>query len=175
MTKRKRDSEENIFRVLPRQVGETVGAALREWLPGQSWSQVRKLLRSRRVMLNGNLCVDDGRRLKLQDVVKILPYPMAAPPDEKDVRIAYLDKHVVVVEKPAGITVAVKCGMLSERIRSRSSLERIGWRSLMSRAFLGSSVRTFPGFPMNVIRDMTSSSRIGSIGGFVTWANSWRK
>ncbi|MGW8255854.1 MAG: RluA family pseudouridine synthase [Thermoguttaceae bacterium] len=98
------DKKEKIFRVPPRQVGQTIGAALREWLPGESWSQVRKLLKSRRVMLNGNLCVDDGRRLKLQDVVKILPRPMAAPPNEKDIRILYLDKHLVVIEKPPGIT-----------------------------------------------------------------------
>ncbi len=97
-------SDERIFCVLPRQVDETIGAALRQWLPGQSWSQVRKLLHSRRVMLSGNLCVDPARRLKLQDVVKILPQPMAAPPSETDIRIVYLDAHVVVVEKPAGIT-----------------------------------------------------------------------
>ena len=93
-----------IFHVLPRQVGGTIGAALREWLPGQSWSQVRKLLQSRRVMLSGNLCIDPARRLKLQDAVKILPQPMAAPPSEADIRIVHLDAHVVVVEKPAGIT-----------------------------------------------------------------------
>ena len=104
MTKSKHTSDEIIFRVLPRQVGETVGAALRVWLPNQSWSQVRKLIESRRVMLSGNLCVDPARRLKLQDAVKILPRPMAAPPDEADIRIVYLDAHVVVVEKPAGIT-----------------------------------------------------------------------
>ncbi|MGA2060925.1 MAG: RluA family pseudouridine synthase [Thermoguttaceae bacterium] len=104
MAKRETNLPEQIFRVLPRQAGETIGAALREWLPGESWSQVRKLIESRRVMLSGNLCVDPARRLKLQDVVKILPQPMAAPPTEAEIRIVYLDAHVVVVEKPAGIT-----------------------------------------------------------------------
>jgi 23S rRNA pseudouridine1911/1915/1917 synthase len=100
----KGDPVENIIRVLPRQVGETIGATMREWLPGQSWSQVRKLITARRVMLNGNLCIDPARRLKLQDVVKILPHPLAAPPSEADIHIHYLDTHLVVVEKPAGIT-----------------------------------------------------------------------
>jgi 23S rRNA pseudouridine1911/1915/1917 synthase len=104
VTKPKPRGEEKIFRVLPRQVGETLGAALREWMAGQSWSQVRKLILSRRVMLNGNICVDDARRLKLPDVVKLLPHPSAAPPTETDVRIVYLDRHVVVVEKPSGVT-----------------------------------------------------------------------
>jgi 23S rRNA pseudouridine1911/1915/1917 synthase len=98
------DQELQIFRVLPKQVDETIGAALRRWLLGKSWSEVRGLLKARRVMLSGNLCVDPARRLKLQDVVKILPHPAAPPPKEIDVRIVYLDPHVVVVEKPAGIT-----------------------------------------------------------------------
>ena len=104
VAKTKPDSGEKLFRVLPRQVDQTISAALREWLPGKSWSEVRQLLKSRRVTINGNLCVDAGRRLRLTDVVKLLPQSIAPPPDELDIRIVYLDKHVVVVEKPAGMT-----------------------------------------------------------------------
>jgi 23S rRNA pseudouridine1911/1915/1917 synthase len=98
------DPESPIFRVLPRQVDGTITAALREWLPGKSWSQVRGLLQSRRVMLSGNICVDPARRLRLSDVVKILPHSAAPPPKEDDVRVHHLDVHVVVVEKPSGMT-----------------------------------------------------------------------
>ena len=98
------DPESPIFRVVPRQVDATLAMALRQWLPGKSWSQVRGLLQSRRVMLSGNICVDPARRLGLNDVVKILPHPVAPPPKETDVRIRFLDAHVVVVEKPAGMT-----------------------------------------------------------------------
>jgi 23S rRNA pseudouridine1911/1915/1917 synthase len=104
VAKSKPQSNEALFRVLPRQVDQTVAAALREWLPGKSWSEVRRLLQSRRVTINGNLCMDAGRRLRLTDVVKLLEQSLAPPPDELDVRVVYLDKHVVVVEKPAGIT-----------------------------------------------------------------------
>ena len=98
------ESQSQIFRVLPKQADQTIGAALREWLRGKSWSEVRGLLKTRRVMLSGNLCVDPARRLKLQDVVKILPHPSAPLPKEIDVRIVFMDPHVVVVEKPAGMT-----------------------------------------------------------------------
>lgn len=98
------EHEAAVFRVLPRQVDATLAAALREWLSGRSWSQVRGLIAARRITLNGNVCVDPARRLRLTDVVKILPHPAAPPPREKDVRIRFLDAHVVVVEKPAGIT-----------------------------------------------------------------------
>lgn len=97
-------AESQIFRVLPRQVDQTIAAAMRQWLPGESWSEVRKLLQQRRVLVNGNLCMDEGRRLRLTDVVKLLSHSAAAPPTERDVRIRHLDEHVVVVEKPAGVT-----------------------------------------------------------------------
>jgi 23S rRNA pseudouridine1911/1915/1917 synthase len=98
------DAGEQVFRVLPRQADETITAALREWLPGKSWSEIRRLLQSRRIMLNGNLCVDSRRRLGGKDVVKVLVHPLPAPVREHDVRIRHLDLHVVVVEKPAGTT-----------------------------------------------------------------------
>jgi 23S rRNA pseudouridine1911/1915/1917 synthase len=93
-----------IFRVLPELENQTIAAALRRWLPGTSWGEIRRLMRSRHVMISGNLCVDAGRRLKLQDVVKILPESAAPAPREQDVHVRHLDEHVVVVEKPAGLT-----------------------------------------------------------------------
>lgn len=93
-----------IFRVPPELVNATIAAALRSWLPGKSWSDVKKLLKGRLVTVSGNLCLDEGRRLKLDEVVKLLPHPAAAPPREEDVRIRFLDPHLVIVEKPAGMT-----------------------------------------------------------------------
>ena len=65
------DRDEQVFRVLPRQAEETIAAALREWLPGKSWSEIRRLLQGRRIMLNGNLCVDSWKRLGGKDVVAL--------------------------------------------------------------------------------------------------------
>jgi len=95
---------ERVFHVLPRQVDKTIAAALREWLPGISWSRVKKLIEGRYVQVSGNLCLDPARRLKLQDVVKLLARPGQAPPKPQDVAVVYLDEHIVVVDKPAGMT-----------------------------------------------------------------------
>lgn len=84
--------------------GATLVAALRRFLPGESWNDVRKLVRQRRVQINGNLCLDEGRKLKTGDVVKVWEHPLAKPVEDDDVVIRYVDAHVVVVEKPAGIT-----------------------------------------------------------------------
>jgi 23S rRNA pseudouridine1911/1915/1917 synthase len=94
-----------IFHVAAEQANQTLATALRAWLPqGLSWSDVRRLVRGRQVQINGNLCLDAGRRLKLREVVRVLPHPAAPPAREDDVRIRYLDPHLVVVEKPAGMT-----------------------------------------------------------------------
>lgn len=92
------------FHVRQEQTGRTLADALRGWLPGKSWSAVQKLLRTRHVQVNGNLCLDAGRRLKPGEVVKLLAHPAAPVPRSEDVRVRHLDMHVIVVEKPAGMT-----------------------------------------------------------------------
>jgi 23S rRNA pseudouridine1911/1915/1917 synthase len=84
--------------------GETLSALLRIWLPGTSWGEARQLVKGRRVMVNGNLCLDAARRLKTDEVVKVLDAPTARPPKDDDVEIRFLDSQLVVVEKPSGVT-----------------------------------------------------------------------
>ncbi len=95
---------ERVFRVLPRQEGTTLAAALRQWLPSLSWSQAKKLITGRYVQVSGNTCPDPARRLKLQDVVKLTVRPAAPPPGPRDVAVIHLDEHLVVVDKPSGMT-----------------------------------------------------------------------
>jgi 23S rRNA pseudouridine1911/1915/1917 synthase len=95
---------DQILRTGPSHAQATVTAFLREQLSGQSWSEVRRLLKSRQVLIDGNLCLDGSRRLRGTEVVKLLAHPTAAPPREEDIRICFLDAHVVVVEKPPRMT-----------------------------------------------------------------------
>lgn len=98
-------AEARIFHVQAEQANQTLATALRAWLKEPvSWSQVRRLVRTRHVLLNGNLCLDEGRRLKPREVVKVLAHPAAPLPREEDVRIRFVDAHLVIVEKPAGMT-----------------------------------------------------------------------
>jgi 23S rRNA pseudouridine1911/1915/1917 synthase len=95
---------DRLFRAGPAHVNQTVAQALRGWLADFSWSGIRRLLASRRVTVSGNLCLEEGRRLKEAEVVKVLLHPAPAPPKEEDVRIRHADAHLVVAEKPAGMT-----------------------------------------------------------------------
>lgn len=84
--------------------GLSLGQALKRLLAEQSWSQVRRLIGGRRVQVNGNLCLDEGRRVKAGDVLKVSEWALAPPVSDADVKIAYCDEHLVVVQKPAGLT-----------------------------------------------------------------------
>jgi 23S rRNA pseudouridine1911/1915/1917 synthase len=91
------------FTLLHEQANQTIAAMLRHWLPGHSWSQVRKLIASRRVKLNGELWLDDARRLKEGDRVEVLGRPEREPALIDNIALRHVDAHVVVVEKPSGI------------------------------------------------------------------------
>ncbi len=91
------------FNVTPEQANQTLAALLRQWLPGQSWSQVRKLIAGRRIKLNGELWLDDARRLKEGDAVEVLARPESKVELLDNVILRHVDEHLIVAEKPAGI------------------------------------------------------------------------
>jgi 23S rRNA pseudouridine1911/1915/1917 synthase len=84
--------------------GFTLAAALRRFRAGDSWSAVHRLIHNRHVQVNGTLCADETRKLKAGDVVKVWQEPLSPPPRAETLRIRYQDRHIVVVEKPAGVT-----------------------------------------------------------------------
>lgn len=92
------------FTVAAAQAHQTLAALLRQWLPGQTWTQVRKLVAGRQVHLNGELWLDDARRLKEGETVTILSRPAPKPRLIDNIPIRYIDEHVIVVEKPSGIS-----------------------------------------------------------------------
>jgi 23S rRNA pseudouridine1911/1915/1917 synthase len=85
------------------QAGLTVAALLRRLLPGKSWSEVRRIVETRRVCVGGDLCLDPARRLKEGEVFELLARPLARSRSADEITLRHLDEHVVVVEKPAGI------------------------------------------------------------------------
>jgi 23S rRNA pseudouridine1911/1915/1917 synthase len=93
------------FTVSPQEAGHTLAKVLRSRMGGPSWNDVRKLIAARRVKVGDSICSDDARRLKENEVVVLLehpkPLPRTAHPDRLSIR--YLDEHLVVVEKPAGV------------------------------------------------------------------------
>src|SRR6476646_3302327 len=92
------------FHLLPEHAGLTLAAALKRLLEDQSWSQIRTLVSGRRVQINGNLGLDAERKMQAGDVVKVLEHALAPPVSTENVRLVYVDEHLIVVQKPAGVT-----------------------------------------------------------------------
>mgnify|MGYP006392186343 CR=1 FL=1 len=66
---------QRVFHVPDSLNGQTLVAALRAWQPEFSWGQAKELLTTRRVSVNGAICVDHGRRIKSGDVVHLFETP----------------------------------------------------------------------------------------------------
>jgi 23S rRNA pseudouridine1911/1915/1917 synthase len=110
------------FHIRPVLAGQSLASALKRLLPRQGSSEIKRLVTDRHVQVNGNLCVDEGRRLKTGDVVKVFEHARAAPPTEQDVRVRFIDEHLVVVDKPAGVTTLRDA---EERDRPRGRKDRM--------------------------------------------------
>jgi len=88
------------FAVAPGQAGQTVAAVLRAHLPALSWSKVRALCSSGRVLVDGCTVDDPARRMQGGETIEIDARGRAVP---EDADILYVDREVVVVDKPAGV------------------------------------------------------------------------
>src|SRR3954471_2532653 len=84
--------------------GHTLAAVVRGIRPELTWSQVRRLIATRHVRIGGEVCLDAARRLNAGETVDVLPRPAAAPRTRESIIIRHGDEHVVVVEKPAGVS-----------------------------------------------------------------------
>jgi 23S rRNA pseudouridine1911/1915/1917 synthase len=73
-------------------------------LPGQSWSEVRRIVETRRVRVGDEVCLDPARRLREGEEVEILQRAATESPASEGIALRYVDSHLVVAEKPAGVS-----------------------------------------------------------------------
>jgi 23S rRNA pseudouridine1911/1915/1917 synthase len=86
------------------QAGLTLAAWLRRRLPELTWNQVRRLIEIRRIRIDGEVCLDPARRLREGVRVELLARPAARPRQSEDIALRHLDEHLIVVEKPSGMS-----------------------------------------------------------------------
>lgn len=77
---------------------------LRRVLPDRTDPQLRSLISGRQVQIDGNVCTDAHRKLRADQIVRIYTSPRARPIEASDLNIRFQDEHLLVVEKPPGIT-----------------------------------------------------------------------
>ncbi len=103
-TSGRKNAPATVYHLDPRHAGMTLAAALKDLVPDTSWSTAKGWIARRQVQVNGNLCLDEARRVTEKDVVKLWKQPLPRPVDTRDLRIVHIDEHLIVVEKPAGVT-----------------------------------------------------------------------
>jgi 23S rRNA pseudouridine1911/1915/1917 synthase len=91
------------FRVSAEDAGQTVAALLKKWLPDTPWSKARRLVERGKVRVGGEVTTDSSRRLREgAEVVLDEHAPLPAPKLEG--AIVFEDAHVVVLDKPSGMS-----------------------------------------------------------------------
>jgi 23S rRNA pseudouridine1911/1915/1917 synthase len=85
-------------------VGKTLSNVLRLHLDSQSWGDIKGAILKRRVQVNGNLCLDAGRKITAKDVIKIWRESLPKPVTAESIKFAYVDDFLVIVEKPPALT-----------------------------------------------------------------------
>ncbi len=81
----------------------TLAGFLRQLLPGQSWSQARRLIATHRVKINDEPCLDAARRLNEGEIIEVTERPARRSRHPETLILRHLDEHLVVVEKPSGM------------------------------------------------------------------------
>jgi 23S rRNA pseudouridine1911/1915/1917 synthase len=82
-----------------------LAGVLRQLSGNLSWSDARRLIHTRKVLVNGTLCLDDARKMRPGDTIELLGQSKPPVPREASIRIVCLDTHLVIIDKPAGIVV----------------------------------------------------------------------
>ena len=93
-----------LFHLNDDDAGLTLGTAIKKRMVAWSWGQTREAILKRKVQVNGNLCLDQARKVTAKDVVKLWNESLPKPVQPTAVKLAYVDDFLVVVEKPPGIT-----------------------------------------------------------------------
>jgi 23S rRNA pseudouridine1911/1915/1917 synthase len=83
--------------------GKTLSGAIRVLADELSWRQIKRLIDTRRVTINGRLSIDEARRVVAGDDIAVLANSLPKPADSTSVVIRHLDDSIIVVEKIAGV------------------------------------------------------------------------
>jgi 23S rRNA pseudouridine1911/1915/1917 synthase len=90
--------------VSPEEDGQALAGFVRARLGGRPWTQVKKLIATGKVFVDGHRVTIEGRRMRAGERVELRMSAPRAREHEHEVRIVHEDTHVVVIDKPAGVS-----------------------------------------------------------------------
>ena len=126
-----RPAQTQTFELDATDAGVTLAAALRRRLAGESWSDVRALCTTGKVSLDGERALDPAARVSAGQRIELRPNAPKPHTVPAGFRIAFEDTHLVVIEKPSGIT-----SVPYERKETGTALDliRASWKRAGKRA-----------------------------------------
>jgi 23S rRNA pseudouridine1911/1915/1917 synthase len=86
-----------------RNTDPALGARVRE-ATGESWKTVKKLISSGKVFVDGKAVLDAGYRPAASETIEIRHNAKAPKRGRFEVQIVFQDKHLVVIDKPSGVS-----------------------------------------------------------------------
>lgn len=101
------------IRILPEFAGKRADIVLSHFLPGLTRSQIKKLIEEKHVLVEGD-SIKPSRKLDIGEVVYVtIPAPESidAEPEDIPIDIIFEDDFIVVVNKPADMTVHPGAGV----------------------------------------------------------------
>jgi 23S rRNA pseudouridine1911/1915/1917 synthase len=127
----KRSAQTQTFELDATDAGVTLAAALRRRLAGESWNDVRALCTTGKVTVDGERALDPAGRMKAGQRIELRPNAPKPHTVPAGFRIAFEDAHLVVIEKPSGVT-----SVPYERKETGTALDliRASWKRAGKRA-----------------------------------------
>ncbi len=93
------------FRISAEEAGRPLAHAVKARFPDLGSTRIRDAFRSGKISVGGKICFDPGHTLGEGEEVEVHPSrPRSEPDTFEGGLIRFQDRHVVVVEKPAGIS-----------------------------------------------------------------------
>ncbi len=83
--------------------GQTLAALVRDRLE-LPWSRAKKLVSTGKVFVNGDRVTDLGHRLRGDETIEVRHAAPRPRDPSREVRILFEDAHVVLIDKPSGIS-----------------------------------------------------------------------
>jgi 23S rRNA pseudouridine1911/1915/1917 synthase len=97
--------KDDSWTVPPAEGGTALAAFLRARLGGLPWTQVKRLVGSGKVSVDGSVVTEDGHRVTAGATVALrMSSRRPDEPGQASVRLVHEDLHLVVIDKPSGIS-----------------------------------------------------------------------
>jgi 23S rRNA pseudouridine1911/1915/1917 synthase len=97
-------SADEAWTVADADAGSALAGYLRARLGGRPWREVKQLIATGKLFIDGQRTTEEGHRLRAGQRVELRMRAPRAREPQSEVRIVFEDQHVVLIDKPTGVS-----------------------------------------------------------------------